>query len=212
MEPKTHWDRIYRTTRPDELSWFQATPHVSLDLIRRRVPDRQARIIDVGGGTSSLADALLASGYSDVTVLDVSAAALTTAKERLGARAGEVTWLDADVLTAALPQSDYDVWHDRAVFHFLTDPHDRDRYVAQVRRAVKPGGLVLVATFAEDGPTRCSGLPVARYSPQQLHRSFGADFLLLEDHREEHVTPSGVRQPFTYCACRFTPRADHRAA
>jgi SAM-dependent methyltransferase len=137
-----------------------------------------------------------------LTVLDLSPAALQLARLRLGDRASGVDWRAADVLEAPLETHAFDVWHDRAVFHFLTDESDRRRYVEQVQRAVRPGGLVIVATFAEDGPLRCSGLEVARYSPTQLHAVFGAPFTLLESHRELHTTPSGATQAFTYCVCR----------
>ena len=212
MDSKIHWERIYRTRRPDEVSWFQREPAISAQMIRRAVPDTSARIIDVGGGASSLVDTLLHDGYSALTVLDLSSAALTHARERLGPSGRAIEWVEADVLTTNLPPASIDVWHDRAVFHFLTAPADRDAYIAQVRRAVRPGGHVLVATFAEDGPAQCSGLPVARYSAQRLHDAFGLSFQLVESVREEHVTPSGNRQSFIYCLCRFVPRAGTRAA
>jgi ubiquinone/menaquinone biosynthesis C-methylase UbiE len=145
-------------------------------------------------------------------VLDLSHAALRIAQDRLGPRAAQVEWVAADVLDASFPAQGFDVWHDRAVFHFLTDERDRRRYVEQVRRAVRPGGLVTVATFAADGPLRCSGLDVARYSPSELHGAFGDDFTLLESHRELHTTPGGATQAFTYCACRMTTGGSSRAA
>jgi SAM-dependent methyltransferase len=197
-DPKTHWDTIYRTKRPDEVSWFQREATVSLDLIRRAVPDRSARIIDVGGGASTLVDGLLHAGYSNVSILDLSPAAFTQAKHRLGDAASIVRWFEADVLTALLPMAEFDLWHDRAVFHFLTNAIDRDAYIAQVRRAVRPRGYVLVATFADDGPTKCSGLPVARYSADRLHAEFDGGFELVESVREQHVTPAGAAQPFVY--------------
>ena len=143
-----------------------------------------------------------------MTVLDLSPAALERARRTLGAAASGVTWVEADVLAAALPPRQFDLWHDRAVFHFLTAPGDRARYVEQVRMCVKPGGHVLVATFAHDGPTRCSGLTVARYTVDGLHQEFGAGFRLVESVREEHVTPSGATQPFVYCLCRVETPAD----
>jgi len=157
----------------------------------------------VGGGASTLIDDLLDAGYHDLTVLDLSAAALAVARRRLGTRADTVRWVEADVLDASLPKTGYSVWHDRAAFHFLTAPADRARYVAQVRRAVRPGGFVLVATFADDGPTRCSGLEVARYCPEALHAEFGTPFLLMASEREEHITPAGVCQAFIYCLTRM---------
>ena len=162
-------------------------------------PERSARIVDIGAGASTLVDGLLESGYRNLTIVDLSASALALAQQRLGSAAAAVTWQADDVLTASFARSAFDLWHDRAVFHFLTDPADRARYAAQAHRAVRPRGLVLVATFAEDGPTRCSGLDVVRYSPETLHAEFGSGFELLESHREVHTTPSGSQQAFTYC-------------
>ncbi|HEU4721329.1 MAG TPA: class I SAM-dependent methyltransferase [Gemmatimonadaceae bacterium] len=202
MDQREHWDHIYRSTPASDVSWYQPTPTVSLELIRRVAPDLDAAIIDVGGGASTLVDALLDAGYRRVTVCDLSGAALAVARERLGARAAQVTWIESDVLRAPLPAAGYAVWHDRAVFHFLTDPRDRERYVAQTHEAVRPDGYVIVASFAPDGPTRCSGLDVVRYSPETMHAQFGAGFRLLESVREEHHTPSGATQAFVYCLCR----------
>jgi ubiquinone/menaquinone biosynthesis C-methylase UbiE len=206
-DPKAHWETVYRTKRADEVSWFQREPAISLSLIRRAAPETSARIIDVGGGASRLVDALLGTGYSHLTVLDLSPTALAQARARLGDAAARVCWLEADVLNAKLPDAGFDLWHDRAVFHFLTSSSDRDAYLGQVRRAVRPGGHVLLATFAEDGPTTCSGLPVARYSTEALLNELGGAFQLVESIREQHVTPSGTRQSFVYCLCRFAPHA-----
>jgi SAM-dependent methyltransferase len=202
MDPKSHWERVYHSKLPTQVSWYQPHALRSLSLIRRFSPPPDGAIIDVGGGASTLIDDLLDAGYHDLTVLDLSATALAESRARLGTRANEVRWIEADILVAPLPKAGYKVWHDRAVFHFLTAPADRARYVAQVRQAVRPGGFVLVATFADDGPTRCSGLEVNRYSPGALHDEFGAPFRLLTSEREEHVTPGGVRQAFIYCLCR----------
>ncbi|MGH7668791.1 MAG: class I SAM-dependent methyltransferase [Gemmatimonadaceae bacterium] len=212
MDRRSHWERLYRTTGPDQLSWFQAEARLSRQLIERALPDREGRLVDVGAGASTLIDGLLAAGYRAVTVVDVSSRALELAQQRLGPVAGTVHWEHADVLMHAFPPASFDFWHDRAVFHFLTSADERARYVAQVRGAVRVGGLVLVATFAEDGPTRCSGLDVARYSPAQLHGEFGPEFRLLESHRELHTTPAGREQAFTYCLCRFEPAAGSREA
>jgi len=208
MDPLPHWDALYRTKNLTELSWQQSVATLSLALIQEFVSDRMAAVIDVGGGASPLVGGLLAADYKDLTVLDIAPNALARAQERLGAaRAAQVVWLSADVCTAPLPPSRYDVWHDRAVFHFLTEPAARVSYIEQVRHAVRPGGLVLVATFSEDGPARCSGFPVARYSAAALHGEFGEDFALLRQLRELHHTPWGSSQPFTYCVCRYTPAA-----
>ncbi len=203
MDPKSHWEGIYRNKLPTQVSWYQPHARRSLDLIRRVSPPLDGAIIDVGGGASTLVDDLLDAGYHDLTVLDLSSVALAAARRRLGTRADTVRWVEADVLNASLPKAGYSVWHDRAAFHFLTAPADRGRYIEQVRQAVRVGGFVLVATFADDGPTRCSGLEVARYSPEALHAEFGAPFQLMTSEREEHVTPSGVCQAFIYCLSRI---------
>ncbi len=207
MNQASHWEQVYRTKESDQVSWFQPEARLSLALIQQAAPSRDSAIIDVGGGASTLVDGLLTAGYHSITVLDLSVAGLAQAQRRLADAGRSVAWQDADVLTIDLPAAAFDVWHDRAVFHFLTDPTDRARYVAQVRHTVKPGGFVLVATFAEDGPTRCSGLEVARYSPETLHGEFGNDFRLVESRREEHRTPWGTQQEFTYCLCRYEPHA-----
>lgn len=198
MDRSGHWEQVYRTKQPDQVSWFQAEARLSRQLIERIVPDRAARIVDIGGGASTLVDGLLVSGYRDLTVVDLSPSALALARQRLGAGADAVTWQVADVLTAPFAPASFDLWHDRAVFHFLTDAPERARYVAQAHHAVRAGGYLLVATFAEDGPARCSGLDVARYSPTALHAEFAAGFSLVESHRELHTTPSGSQQAFTY--------------
>jgi len=159
-------------------------------------------IIDVGGGASTLADDLIAAGFLHITVLDISPTALELARQRLGARAANVTWIEADITQADLPGRAFDIWHDRAVFHFLTQPADRQRYLDTVRHAVRKGGHVIVATFAPDGPDHCSGLEVVRYSPESLHAEFGEDFELMESTRETHRTPFGTEQRFIYCYCR----------
>lgn len=202
MTRRDHWEGIYRSKSASDVSWYQPEARISLDLIRRVAPELGAPIIDIGGGASTLVDGLLAAGYGQVTVLDVARSALAAAQQRLGERAAQVTWIESDVLTASLPSANYAVWHDRAVFHFLTDLGDRARYVAQTRDAVQPGGHVIVASFAPEGPTRCSGLEVVRYSPDAMHAQFGEGFRLLDSVREEHHTPSGATQAFVYCLCR----------
>ena len=202
MDPETHWETVYRTKDVRRVSWFQLEARRSLDLITRICPDLSAPIIDVGAGASVLVDNLLAAGYRNLSVLDVSEAALEISRDRLGADSDKVKWMRADVLRARVDDGAYAVWHDRAVFHFLTDAADRQTYVEQVRRAVRPGGHVLVATFAEDGPESCSGLPVVRYSVEGLHSEFGTDFRLLRSEHEDHRTPGGQDQSFLYCLCR----------
>lgn len=205
MDRQEHWERVYRSRRPDEVSWFQPHATLSVELITSALRDREARILDVGGGASTLVDDLLGEGYRNITVLDLATSALHALRDRLGTAARRVSFVTGDVLSAPLPAASVALWHDRAFFHFLTDPDDRSRYLEQMRRCVVPGGFVLVATFAADGPPRCSGLEVARYSPSRLQSVFGDDFELLESRREEHRTPQGVLQPFTYCLFRFTP-------
>jgi SAM-dependent methyltransferase len=206
MDPKAHWESIFSTKNATEVSWYQPSPRTSLQIIQAVAPQRTATVLDVGGGASTLVDGLLAAGYQHLTILDLSQAALEQARARLGPDARRVRWQEANILTATLDEG-VDVWHDRAVFHFLTDPADRRRYVEQVRRSLRQGGHGVIATFAEDGPERCSGLKVARYSPDALHRAFGDGFELLESRREEHATPSGATQRFVYCLLRHCANA-----
>jgi SAM-dependent methyltransferase len=206
VNPRQHWEHVYRTKRPTEVSWYAPHLETSLRLIEDAAPGRDAAIIDVGGGEATLVDDLLDHGYRHVSILDVSATALDVAKDRLGERAAGVEWLCGDVLTSPIPRHKYDVWHDRAVFHFLTAPKDRAAYVQQVTRAVKPGGHVIVATFGPEGPSKCSGLEVVRYGPDALHGEFGQRFRLLKHLTEIHQTPAGAKQQFTYCYCKtFDP-------
>lgn len=202
MDSKRHWEQVYSSKPSDAVSWFQEHAEQSLRLIHNTNLGKGAAIIDVGGGASTLVDDLAAEGYTDLTVLDLSAAALAVARERLGKRAQAVHWLEGDVTQVEFPVHRFDIWHDRAVFHFLTEPAERHAYVEQVMRAVRPGGHVIVATFAEDGPDKCSGLPVMRYQPDSLHAEFGEAFLLVEHEKEAHHTPFGSVQQFVYCYCR----------
>jgi 2-polyprenyl-3-methyl-5-hydroxy-6-metoxy-1,4-benzoquinol methylase len=204
MERKSHWEEVYRSKAPSEVSWYQPRAGCSLEIIQRVAPDRAAPIIDVGGGASVLVDELLSDGYSDLTVLDMSAAALATTQKRLGKSAQRVQWLEVDVLEVELPKARFEVWHDRAVFHFLISPQDQQRYVEQVRFALRPGGHLAIATFAEEGPTRCSGLEVQRYSPESLERAFEPHFRLLSTRADDHTTPTGKRQAFIYCTFQAT--------
>lgn len=202
MDRHEHWEQVYRTKQPDTVSWYQREARLSRESIERIAPDRAARIVDIGAGASVLVDALLEAGYTAITVNDIASAALELSRARLGDRAAAVHWLAGDVLSLELEAGTYDVWHDRAVFHFLVDAHDRARYVAQLLHAVSPGGHVVIATFAEDGPTRCSGLDVCRYDAESLYREFGDSFSLQEARREVHSTPSGASQAFTWIVMR----------
>jgi SAM-dependent methyltransferase len=194
---QAHWDSVYRTKREDEVSWFQASPSLSLDLIHAAGVERHALIIDVGGGASRLVDALIETGFANLTVLDISEEATATAKARVGARATGVTWIVADV-TKWEPTCTYDVWHDRAAFHFLTAPEDRAAYAQRVLRAVRPGGNVIIGTFALDGPERCSGLPVVRHDAESIGNVLGPSFELIETRRHDHRTPMGGSQKFQF--------------
>ena len=198
MGSRSHWDNVYRTKRPHEVSWYRPHLDTSLALIESAVENLGARIVDVGGGASTLVDDLLARGYRNLTVLDLSAAALDVARSRLGSSASAVDWRCGDVTTTPLPASEYDLWHDRAVFHFLTRAEDRAAYVRQVRRSVKPGGHVVVATFGAEGPLKCSGLEVVRYAPDALDGELGSAFRRVQHRTELHETPAGKIQPFTY--------------
>ncbi|PKO60467.1 MAG: SAM-dependent methyltransferase [Betaproteobacteria bacterium HGW-Betaproteobacteria-18] len=202
MHTKDHWENVYTNKQTTGVSWFQEHAEQSLRLIRDTGVARSAEIIDVGGGASTLVDDLLLNHYSAVTVLDLSGAALEAARARLGPMASQVRWLEGDITKIALPAHAFDVWHDRAVFHFLTTKEDRQAYVDTVLRSVKPGGHVIVATFAADGPLQCSGLPVMRYDPAALHAEFGAPFVLVQHEQENHHTPFGTVQKFIYCYCR----------
>lgn len=200
---KTHWERVYETKSADAVSWY--APHLdeSLQFIRRTGVALDARILDVGGGEATLVDDLLDAGYRQVSVLDISARALEVCRARLGPLAARASWLVADVLAHGFESKSVDVWHDRAVFHFLTEPAQRQAYVAQVTRALRPGGFAIVGAFGPQGPTQCSGLPVARYSGDALHGEFGAPFRLLDHTVSVHKTPWGADQQFVYCFCRL---------
>lgn len=200
IDRRQHWEGVYRNQPAEQVSWFQPHAASSLRLITDGV-DSGARIIDVGGGTSVLAGELLDAGFRHLTVLDLAESALASSRARLGERAQDVTWVAGDVTQVDLPTAKFDVWHDRAVFHFLTDPADRVRYVAQVLKSVKPGGRVIVATFGPGGPLQCSGLDVMRYAPDALHAEFGTPFRLLKHETEIHYTPTGKEQEFVYCYC-----------
>ncbi len=197
-----HWREVYREKPADGVSWYRPRLEMSLRLLEEAGLTPQSRVIDVGGGASTLVDDLLARGVSVVTVLDLAIEALDIARERLGIRGSRVQWLAADVTRADLPEAAYDLWHDRAVLHFLVDPDSAAAYVAQVRRSLAPGGHVVVGGFAPDGPERCSGLAVARRSPEDVAALFGPDFELVREAKENHHTPSGSTQAFSWAVLR----------
>lgn len=198
MDRRAHWQTVYQSKSEDAVSWFQARPACSLELIRRAGLAEGARLIDVGGGASRLVDVLVAQGDLRVTVLDIAEAALAQARKRLGRQAEMVEWIAADILRWTPPQR-YGLWHDRALFHFLTDPADRQAYTQALAAGLGPGGQAVIATFAPDGPERCSGLSVCRYDPDGLAAALGTGFRLLDSLTEDHVTPAGKIQKFQYC-------------
>lgn len=202
MTDGAYWNRVFTEIGANAPSWLQRYPARSLELIRACGTDPETVIIDVGAGTSGLTAELLRLGYSEPWVLDISSTALTAARRRLGEGADRVHWVEADVTKVALPSGHFDVWHDRAVFHFLVSPADRQAYVSTALRAIEPGGHLIIATFAEDGPTHCSGLPVARYDALSLAAEFGNACELLQTEKEVHRTPAGKAQSFRYTLMR----------
>jgi SAM-dependent methyltransferase len=197
-----HWDGVYTSKGEQEVSWFQESPEPSLALIRQAGATRGSAIIDIGGGASRLVDTLIGLDYADLSVLDLSAAALAAAQARLGRDAEKVSWIVADVTAWEPPPRRYDLWHDRAAFHFLIEEGERRAYVARLTRALKPGGHAIIATFASDGPERCSGLPVTRYDAASLSETLGSAFVLSDTQRHEHATPSGTPQRFQFSTFR----------
>jgi SAM-dependent methyltransferase len=200
-EQQAHWDEAYVSRGEAGVSWFEAHPETSLSLLAAIGATPDSAIIDIGGGASRLVDALLEAHWTHVTVLDLSPVALGIARARLGEASGRVQWIAADI-TQWEPSATYDVWHDRAVFHFLVEPDDRIAYADRLGRAVRPGGHAIIGTFAPGGPERCSGLPVMRYDPETLAREFGAEFSLVGSRSCVHVTPSAARQPFQFSVLR----------
>lgn len=198
LDNRTHWDGVYTRVAHDAVSWYRPHLETSLRLIRS-VAGPETPIIDVGGGHSTLVDDLAELGYRHITVLDVSAVAIGRSQERLGEAAKQVTWLAGDVLSVPLPEKHYEVWHDRAVFHFLREPEQRRRYGQQMQRALRPGGHLIMATFGPQGPLKCSGLEVCRYDDAALSAELGPQFQLVESLIEMHQTPSGGQQQFQYC-------------
>ncbi|WP_395646057.1 methyltransferase domain-containing protein [Terricaulis sp.] len=194
---RAHWDEVYSSKRADEVSWHQARPELPLKLIRRTGVGRDAALIDVGGGASTLADHLLAEGFKDVSVLDIAAAGLAQARARLGGDAARIEWIAADI-TRWRPARRYALWHDRAVLHFLLTPQDQAAYAASLRAALPSGGWAIIGGFAPNGPTRCSGLEIVQHDTQSLSALLGADFVPMETHGEIHLTPHGREQAFRH--------------
>ena len=204
MNTKSHWENIYATKAADQVSWYSEHLDNSLELILQTGVQKNAAVIDVGGGSSTLVDDLLDNGFVDLSVLDISGTAIAKSKQRLAVRSERVNWIEADITQAVLPADHYDLWHDRAVFHFLTDLADRRKYVELVMRSLKVGGHIIVASFGPEGPQKCSGLDVVRYSPESMHDEFGSRFELVSHLTESHRTPFGTEQDFVYCYCRKT--------
>ncbi len=202
MNKQEHWENVYQTKGRDEVSWFSEHLNTSLRMIMNTGVGKDAAIIDVGGGNSNLVDDLLEYGFGDVSVLDISSRAITDSKVRLGENADSVNWFVADITEVDLPKDHFEVWHDRAVFHFLTDERDRRKYVERVMLSLKRGGHIIVASFSLEGPRKCSGLDVMQYSPESMHGEFGNSFQLVESIGETHNTPFGTTQEFVYCYCR----------
>ncbi len=200
-QEKKHWENIYRTKQPEELSWTQETPAVSLDFIRSLQLPETARIIDIGGGDSTFADFLLDADYKDVTVLDISGAALERARRRLGSRAGKIKWVEQDV-TSFDPLTRFDLWHDRAAFHFLTKPAQINKYLAVAGKSINEGGYAVIGTFSPNGPEKCSGLPIRRYDEQALAATFSTEFKKISCIAADHITPFQTKQHFLFCSFR----------
>ncbi len=199
MKRKQHWERVYTAKPLHTLGWYRAHLQISLEWILELGLEKDASIIDVGGGASTLVDDLLDAGYDSLTVVDLAATALSLAKSRLGARADSVIWIEGDITEVALPQRRYDVWHDRAVFHFLVDADERRRYIENLLQALRPGGCAIIGTFAAEAPPQCSGLPVQRYDHRQLSDVLGKEFELTRHAKTLHFTPGGVEQMYQYC-------------
>jgi len=198
---KGHWERQYAERIPTEVSWYQSHPQHSLSMIGDAGIGTTASILDVGGGASTLVDHLLTTGYRDITVLDIARTSINRAQERLGDRSQQVTWVESDI-TDYVPGQTFDIWHDRAVFHFLTDEDDRAAYLESLHRALKADGQVIIATFSDSGPSQCSGLDVMHYTPETLSQVMGPRLRLAETLTEEHSTPNGGLQQFVYCRFR----------
>ncbi len=207
MNRKDHWEHVYSTRSIEKLGWYEPHLQTSLDWIKELSLDADAPIIDVGGGVSTLADDLLQAGYRSVTVLDVSARALSAIKTRMGKEAAQVTWIEGDITSVDLPLNHYELWHDRAVFHFLTMPEQQQKYRENLSKALKPDGSLIIGTFALEAPPQCSGLPIQRYSPERLEDTLGREFVLKRHRKELHITPSGVEQMYLYCHFQKTLQA-----
>lgn len=207
FDKKAHWQNVYEQKAATEVSWFENKPAVSLDLIAQCGLSSSAPIIDVGGGASTLVDQLIEQGHTNLTVLDISGAALESTQDRIGKKADAVDWIESDVI-AFSPEHQFVVWHDRALFHFLTDNEDRRRYVSVLKDALQVGGYLILASFAVGGPEKCSGLPIVQYNAQKLRAELGSDFELVEERAEEHITPAQRVQKFAYFRFQWVAETD----
>ncbi len=205
MNQKDRWEQVYSTKPTEKLGWYKPHLQTSLSWIKELGLAMDAPIIDVGGGASTLVDDLLGKGYRSITVLDISKKALSLVKARMGERADLVTWLEGDITSVDLPTHHYELWHDRAVFHFLTAPEQQRKYRDNLLKALRPSGHLIIGTFAPEAPPRCSGLPVQRYSPKQIESALCSEFELKRDHKELHVTPGGIEQMYLYCHFLYQP-------
>ena len=199
MDLNGHWENVYNTKSPEEMSWYAPHMATSLEWILEAAANNSSSIIDVGGGASTLVDDLYTQGFRSLRVLDISPTAIARSQERLGKAATEINWMTGDVTRCSLPDAAFDLWHDRAVFHFLTAQEDRDVYLKQVASALKPSGQVIIATFSINGPRSCSGLPVSRYDASSIQEQFGSAFRLVKSATVAHQTPAGTSQEFLYC-------------
>lgn len=199
LSQKSHWDGVYSIRQADAVGWYKPHLQTSIDWIKELCLDAEAPIIDVGGGASTLVDDLLEAGHRSITVLDISGEALMAVGARLGARGEVVTWLNADITSIDLPSNHYELWHDRAAFHFLTEFNQQQSYREILLNTLKPGGHLIIGTFAPEAPPKCSGLPIQRYTHEQLGKVLGGEFELKRHHKERHVTPGGVEQMYLYC-------------
>jgi SAM-dependent methyltransferase len=202
MSEKQHWERVYTTGAPDTLGWYKSHLETPLAWIDELALSVESPVMDAGGGASTLVDDLLKRGYEDITVLDISSTALAIARERLGSGASLVSWVEGDITSVELPRHRFALWHDRAVFHFLTTASQRHKYVQQLRNALWPDGYLILGVFSHEAPPKCSGLPVQRYGPDDLLKVLGSDWIMVRTARELHVTPSGVEQMYLYCQLR----------
>ena len=208
MNMKDHWEQVYSTKPRERLGWFEPHLQTSLTWIEALGLGADAPIIDVGGGASTLVDDLLSAGYKSITILDISESALSSVRARLGETAKQITWLNGDITSVDLPAQRYELWHDRAVFHFLVEPEQQRQYRDNLLKALQTDGHVIIGTFAPDAPPTCSGLPVQRYDHDKLEETLGDEFKLQRHHKELHVTPGGVEQMYLYC--HFRKANNHR--